>query len=109
MIHYPELLKQNGPFVDCSTYTSERKHRQGKLYAYSSNSRVHLPLSVSVKLQLQFVQHLLHLSCNPLSDFKVLSALKSVRGSTLDSYQYFSDVVDFNENNIVNVAKVLMC
>lgn len=59
MIHYPELLKKNGPLVLISALKGERNHRRGRMYAHASNSRVNFALSVAIKFQLYLCERLM--------------------------------------------------
>ncbi|KAJ1521727.1 hypothetical protein ONE63_003368 [Megalurothrips usitatus] len=52
MLHYPHMLKRNGPLSSLLALTSERTHPIGKMYAKACNSRIDFAFSVSVKYQL---------------------------------------------------------
>ncbi|KAJ1524657.1 hypothetical protein ONE63_011140 [Megalurothrips usitatus] len=100
MLHYPDLLKRNGPLSSLSALTSERTHRVGKMYAKACNSRIDFPYSVSVKYQLSL--------CNRLMKYDTVSEKlvksKFCKLQSLSNFQSFYEFFDVNPMYEVNVA-----
>ncbi|KAE8743405.1 hypothetical protein FOCC_FOCC011010 [Frankliniella occidentalis] len=103
MTHYPEAMRRNGPFPHYCSLALERKHRQGKLYARTCNSRVNLPLSVAVKVQLEFCHHVM--TFDPKVQFKCILKVNTVRAASLPNFNLFRGVLPFTPNHLVSVTK----
>lgn len=53
LLHYPELMKSLGPLVNLSSMRFESKHRESKLTAYVTSSRINICKSLAIKHQLK--------------------------------------------------------
>lgn len=102
MLYFPEILRRNGPLVDVTALLSERKHRMGKMYAHIMNSRIDLPLSVSIKVQLQLCYQLMSFECEPCS---VFTGVKKSLITCLESYQQFHALLPFNLLDTISTAQ----
>ncbi|KAE8739484.1 hypothetical protein FOCC_FOCC015014 [Frankliniella occidentalis] len=105
MVHFPDIMKRNGPFINYSALLLERKHREGKMYARASNSRRNLPFSVAVKIQLRFAHHLM--SFNPTVTFKPVLKVRKVRISSLLNVNMFLEILPFPPNCVVSMTRAV--
>lgn len=100
--HAAQQMRINGPLSRLDTLTSERKHRQGKLYARAMNSRINPPLSISIKLQLELSEHLLHLNGAP---HESPQGVKKCRVQQLPNFQQYINFLPFHVGEVISTAK----
>ncbi|KAJ1528952.1 hypothetical protein ONE63_007320 [Megalurothrips usitatus] len=102
MSHFPDIMRKNGPLAELSTLTSERNHRQGKLYARAMNSRVNPALSVAVKLQLELSEYFLGLDG---SSHDKPYGVKQCNLQHLPRFNEFTHLLPYNVGDLVSIAK----
>lgn len=54
MLHYARIIRHSGPPINFWCMRAEGKHKELKSYAKNTTSRVNLPYSIMMKLQLTF-------------------------------------------------------
>ncbi|KAK3910041.1 Signal recognition particle subunit SRP68 [Frankliniella fusca] len=103
LIHYWRHVRAVGPLVHTSTKRYESKNREGKIAAYSTESRVNIIVTLMIKNQLKLAYQLLSKSNFDLNFVSV--ARSNCPARIVPHFQVFSQDLNIRENDRVSCAK----
>ena len=100
--HYGRYMKRNGPPCHTSAKTSERKHREGRIAAHVTNSRIQLPLTLAIKQQLKLSYRLLS-RCGFSDIFIAPSKGDSLQAQHLLDYHLYAELLNVPAESVVTM------
>ncbi|KAE8738222.1 hypothetical protein FOCC_FOCC016306 [Frankliniella occidentalis] len=103
LLHYWRYIRSIGPLVQTSTSRYESKNREGKIAAYSTESRVNIIVTIMKKNQLKMAYQLL--SKNHFDLQFVAGSRTNSPASIVPYFQLFSQILNIEENDILSCVK----
>ncbi|KAK3908146.1 E3 ubiquitin-protein ligase RNF114 [Frankliniella fusca] len=103
LLHYWRHIRSTGPLIHTSTNRYESKNREGKIVAYSTESRVNIIVTIMIKAQLKTAFQLLSKN---IFDLKFVGGARSNSPARiLPHFQTFSQTLNIEGNDVVSCLK----
>jgi len=96
LTHYCNIIRKSGPLKFLWSYPFESKHKQLKSYCKNINSRVNIPVSLSIKYSINFAELILN--------FKTIKWYPLSAETPISLSKYFSKIeLLFSSNDLISL------